>query len=74
MTVPLLGQFTTKLMLFFSFKEELIDSGLSVLSIESGETHPTHSTSSDKVSVRDRKRDGRIDRCVNGLMEGSANG
>ncbi|XP_068577874.1 coiled-coil domain-containing protein 9B isoform X3 [Cebidichthys violaceus] len=36
--------------------EELIDSGLSVLSLESGETHPTHSTSSDKVSVRDRKR------------------
>ncbi|XP_070835166.1 coiled-coil domain-containing protein 9B isoform X2 [Chaetodon trifascialis] len=49
--------------------EELIDSGLSVLSLESGETHPTHSTSSDKVSVRDRKRDGRINRCVNGLME-----
>nr|XP_046269724.1 coiled-coil domain-containing protein 9B isoform X2 [Scatophagus argus] len=54
--------------------EELIDSGLSVLSLESGETHPTHSTSSDKVSARDRKRDGRIDRCVNGLMEGCANG
>ncbi|XP_071354355.1 coiled-coil domain-containing protein 9B isoform X6 [Trachinotus anak] len=29
--------------------EELIDSGLSVLSLESGETHPTHSTSSDKA-------------------------
>ncbi|XP_039641916.1 coiled-coil domain-containing protein 9B isoform X2 [Perca fluviatilis] len=54
--------------------EELIDSGLSVLSLESGETHPTHSTSNDKVSVRDRKRDGRIYRCVNGLMEGCANG
>ncbi|XP_031134680.1 coiled-coil domain-containing protein 9B isoform X3 [Sander lucioperca] len=54
--------------------EELIDSGLSVLSLESGETHPTHSTSNDKVSVRDRKRDGRINSCVNGLMEGCANG
>ncbi|XP_019130728.2 coiled-coil domain-containing protein 9B isoform X3 [Larimichthys crocea] len=54
--------------------EELIDSGLSVLSLESGETHPTHSTSSDKVIVRDGRRGGRIDRCVNGLMEGSANG
>ncbi|XP_078134125.1 coiled-coil domain-containing protein 9B isoform X4 [Sander vitreus] len=54
--------------------EELIDSGLSVLSLESGETHPTHSTSNDKVSVRDRKRDGRINRCVNGLVEGCANG
>ncbi|XP_019940832.1 coiled-coil domain-containing protein 9B isoform X2 [Paralichthys olivaceus] len=29
--------------------EELIDSGLSVLSLESGETHPTHCTSSDKA-------------------------
>lgn len=29
--------------------EELIDSGLSVLSLESGETHPAHSTSSDKA-------------------------
>ncbi|XP_035529795.1 coiled-coil domain-containing protein 9B isoform X3 [Morone saxatilis] len=29
--------------------EELIESGLSVLSLESGETHPTHSTSSDKA-------------------------
>ncbi|XP_040917332.1 coiled-coil domain-containing protein 9B isoform X2 [Toxotes jaculatrix] len=29
--------------------EELRDSGLSVLSLESGETHPTHSTSSDKA-------------------------
>ncbi|XP_053701321.1 coiled-coil domain-containing protein 9B isoform X1 [Synchiropus splendidus] len=29
--------------------EELIDSGLSVLSLESGEPHPTHSTSSDKA-------------------------
>ncbi|XP_070698655.1 coiled-coil domain-containing protein 9B isoform X2 [Pempheris klunzingeri] len=29
--------------------EELIDSGLSVLSLESGETHPTHSTSNDKA-------------------------
>ncbi|XP_074547428.1 coiled-coil domain-containing protein 9B isoform X2 [Halichoeres trimaculatus] len=29
--------------------EELIDSGLSVLSLESGETRPTHSTSSDKA-------------------------
>ncbi|KAM9354875.1 coiled-coil domain-containing protein 9B [Pholidichthys leucotaenia] len=29
--------------------EELIDSGLSVLSLDSGETHPTHSTSSDKA-------------------------
>uniref|UniRef100_A0A3Q3LPX4 Coiled-coil domain containing 9B n=1 Tax=Mastacembelus armatus TaxID=205130 RepID=A0A3Q3LPX4_9TELE len=29
--------------------DELIDSGLSVLSLESGETHPTHSTSSDKA-------------------------
>ncbi|XP_023140519.2 coiled-coil domain-containing protein 9B isoform X2 [Amphiprion ocellaris] len=29
--------------------EELIDSGLSVLSLELGETHPTHSTSSDKA-------------------------
>ncbi|XP_049451581.1 coiled-coil domain-containing protein 9B isoform X1 [Epinephelus fuscoguttatus] len=54
--------------------EELIDSGLSVLSLESGETHPTHSTSSDKVSVRDGRRDERINRCVNGLIEGSANG
>ncbi|XP_042357364.1 coiled-coil domain-containing protein 9B isoform X2 [Plectropomus leopardus] len=54
--------------------EELIDSGLSVLSLESGETHPTHSTSSDKVSVRHRMRDDIINRCVNGLMEGSANG
>lgn len=34
------------------FKEE---SGLSVLSLESGETHPAHHTSSDKVSVRDRR-------------------
>nr|XP_020470218.1 uncharacterized protein C15orf52 homolog isoform X3 [Monopterus albus] len=32
--------------------EELIDSGLSVLSLEPEETHPPHSTSSDKVSVR----------------------
>ncbi|XP_075964282.1 coiled-coil domain-containing protein 9B [Anarhichas minor] len=32
--------------------EELIDSGLSVLSLESGETHPTHSTSSDKARER----------------------
>ncbi|XP_041668795.1 coiled-coil domain-containing protein 9B isoform X3 [Cheilinus undulatus] len=54
--------------------EELIDSGLSVLSLESGETHPTHSTSSDKVSVRDGKRDERINRCANGLAEESANG
>ncbi|XP_032357180.1 coiled-coil domain-containing protein 9B isoform X2 [Etheostoma spectabile] len=54
--------------------EELIDSGLSVLSLESGETHPTHSTSNDKVSVQDRKRDGRINRYANGLMEGCANG
>ncbi|XP_029983325.1 coiled-coil domain-containing protein 9B isoform X2 [Sphaeramia orbicularis] len=54
--------------------EELIDSGLSVLSLESGETHPAHSTSSDKVSVGDRKREGTINRCVNGLMEGTANG
>ncbi|XP_037652598.1 coiled-coil domain-containing protein 9B isoform X1 [Sebastes umbrosus] len=54
--------------------EELIDAGLSVLSLESGETRPTHSTSSDKVSVRDSVRDGRINRCVNGLMERSANG
>nr|XP_033497795.1 coiled-coil domain-containing protein 9B isoform X4 [Epinephelus lanceolatus] len=54
--------------------EELIDSGLSVLSLESGETHPTHSTSSDKVSVRDGRRDERINRCVNGPIEGSANG
>lgn len=29
--------------------EELIDSGLSVLSLESGETHQAHSTSSDKA-------------------------
>ncbi|KAK2826217.1 hypothetical protein Q5P01_020431 [Channa striata] len=29
--------------------DELIDSGLSVLSLESGETHPSHSTSSDKA-------------------------
>ncbi|CAN9502258.1 unnamed protein product [Ophioblennius macclurei] len=29
--------------------EELIDSGLSVLSLESGETHPAHPTSSDKA-------------------------
>ncbi|XP_039993621.1 coiled-coil domain-containing protein 9B isoform X2 [Xiphias gladius] len=29
--------------------DERIDSGLSVLSLESGETHPTHSTSSDKA-------------------------
>ncbi|KAF3701356.1 putative protein C15orf52 -like protein [Channa argus] len=29
--------------------DELIDSGLSVLSLDSGETHPTHSTSSDKA-------------------------
>ncbi|XP_053291348.1 coiled-coil domain-containing protein 9B [Pleuronectes platessa] len=29
--------------------EELIDSGLSVLSLESGETYPTHCTSSDKA-------------------------
>ncbi|KAM6969694.1 coiled-coil domain-containing protein 9B [Tautogolabrus adspersus] len=29
--------------------EERIDSSLSVLSLESGETHPTHSTSSDKA-------------------------
>ncbi|KAM9708084.1 coiled-coil domain-containing protein 9B isoform 1-T1 [Menidia menidia] len=29
--------------------EELIDSGLSVLSLESGEPHPAHSTSSDKA-------------------------
>ncbi|XP_035023568.1 coiled-coil domain-containing protein 9B isoform X2 [Hippoglossus stenolepis] len=29
--------------------DELIDSGLSVLSLESGETHPTHCTSSDKA-------------------------
>ncbi|KAM9842971.1 coiled-coil domain-containing protein 9B [Aulostomus maculatus] len=29
--------------------EELIDSGLSVLSLGSGETHPAHSTSSDKA-------------------------
>lgn len=35
---------------FSSFKDE---SGLSVLSLESGETHPAHPTSSDKVSVRD---------------------
>lgn len=35
-----------------SSKEE---SGLSVLSLESGETHPTHPTSSDKVSVIDRQ-------------------
>lgn len=28
--------------------EELIDSSLSVLSLESGETHPTHTTSTDK--------------------------
>ncbi|XP_063765761.1 coiled-coil domain-containing protein 9B isoform X1 [Eleginops maclovinus] len=53
--------------------EELLDSGLSVLSLESGETHPTHSTSSDKVSVRDGKREGRINKWVNGLMEESAN-
>lgn len=45
-----------KLMVFFFvflsfvFKAE---SGLSVLSLESGETHPAHPTSSDKVSVRD---------------------
>lgn len=32
-----------------SFKEE---SGLSVLSLETGETHPAHPSSSDKVSVR----------------------
>lgn len=32
--------------------EERIDSGLSVLSKESGESHPTHTTSSDKVSAR----------------------
>ncbi|KAM6916878.1 coiled-coil domain-containing protein 9B isoform 1-T1 [Lycodopsis pacificus] len=32
--------------------EEMIDSGLSVLSLESGETHPTHSTSSDKARER----------------------
>lgn len=62
-----------ELILLF-FTEELIDSGLSVLSLESGETHPAHSTSSDKVSVRDRKRDGGINNCVNGLMEESANG
>ncbi|XP_038864980.1 coiled-coil domain-containing protein 9B [Salvelinus namaycush] len=31
--------------------EELIDSSLSVLSLESGETHPTHTTSTDKVSM-----------------------
>ncbi|XP_047466936.1 coiled-coil domain-containing protein 9B isoform X2 [Mugil cephalus] len=54
--------------------EDLIDSGLSVLSLESGETHPTHSTSSDKVSVGGRKRVGRINRCVNGLTQASANG
>ncbi|KAF3844720.1 hypothetical protein F7725_007883 [Dissostichus mawsoni] len=53
--------------------EELIDSGLSVLSLESGETHPTHSTNSDKVSVRDGKREERINKCVNGLREESAN-
>ncbi|CDQ68612.1 unnamed protein product [Oncorhynchus mykiss] len=29
--------------------EELIDSSLSVLSLESGETHPTHTTSTDKA-------------------------
>ncbi|XP_029973513.1 coiled-coil domain-containing protein 9B [Salarias fasciatus] len=29
--------------------DELIDSGLSVLSLESGETHPAHPTSSDKA-------------------------
>ncbi|XP_028995689.1 coiled-coil domain-containing protein 9B isoform X2 [Betta splendens] len=32
-----------------SHAEELIDSGLSVLSLESGDTRPTHSTSSDKA-------------------------
>lgn len=37
---------------FLSFQEELLESGLSVLSLESGETHPALSSSSDKVSVR----------------------
>ncbi|XP_041703487.2 coiled-coil domain-containing protein 9B isoform X1 [Coregonus clupeaformis] len=32
--------------------EELIDSSLSVLSLESGETHPTHTTSTDKDARR----------------------
>ncbi|CAB1335108.1 unnamed protein product, partial [Coregonus sp. 'balchen'] len=31
--------------------EELIDSSLSVLRLESGETHPTYTTSTDKVSM-----------------------
>ncbi|KAF7654325.1 hypothetical protein LDENG_00071060 [Lucifuga dentata] len=51
--------------------EELIDSGLSVLSLESGETLSAHSTSSNKVSASERK--GKLDRCINGLMEGSVN-
>uniref|UniRef100_A0A146YGB8 Coiled-coil domain-containing protein 9B n=1 Tax=Fundulus heteroclitus TaxID=8078 RepID=A0A146YGB8_FUNHE len=50
--------------------DELMDSTLSVLRIESGESHPAHSTSNDKVSARDEEKDGGCHRCVNGLMGG----
>lgn len=58
----------------FSLVEELIDSGRSVLSLESGETLAAHSTSSDKVSASEREGEEEINGCINGLIEGSENG